>query len=152
MTITRTTRIRALALAAVCAASLGIAACGGDDDETTTPATTDTAPADTAATTTEDTTTTATDTTTTTEDTTDTGAVSGDIREQFDQIVRESLESAAAAGAPIDVDCAVDRLQQVLSNEDVQALIDATESGASPPSDIQQELANAGAECVSTSG
>jgi hypothetical protein len=138
MTITRTTRIRAFALAAVCAASLGIAACGGDDDETTTPTTTtDTAPAD---------------TTTTTEDTTDTGAVSGDIRELFDQIVRESLESAAAAGAPIDVDCAVDRLQQVLSNEDVQALIDATESGGQPPSDIQQELANAGAECVDTSG
>jgi ABC-type oligopeptide transport system substrate-binding subunit len=137
MTITRTTRIRALALAAVCAASLGLAACGGDDDETTTPTTTDPAAAD---------------TTTTTDDTTDTGAVSGDIREQFDQIVRESLESAAAAGAPIDVDCAVDRLQQVLSNEDVQALIDASESGASPPSDIQQELANAGAECVDTSG
>jgi hypothetical protein len=131
MPITRTTRIRALALAAVCAASLGIAACGGDDDETTT-----TTPADTAA----------------TGDTTDTGAVSGDIREQFDQVVRESLESAAAAGAPIDVDCAVDRLQEVLSDEDVQALIDASQSGGSPPSEIQQELAQAGAECVTTSG
>jgi hypothetical protein len=138
MPITRTTRIRALALAAVCAVSFGVAACGGDDDETTATTTT--------------TTTEAADTATTTDDTADTGAVSGEIREQFDQVVRESLESAAAAGAPIDVDCAVDRLQEVLSNEDVQALIDASESGASPPSDIQQELTNAGAECVDTSG
>jgi hypothetical protein len=135
MPITRTTRIRALVLAAVCAASLGVAACGGDDDETTDTATTP-----------------AVDTTDTSADTTDTGAVSGDIREQFDQIVRQSLESAAAAGAPIDVDCAVDRLQEVLSDEDVQALIDASQSGGQPPSDIQQELANAGAECVDTSG
>jgi hypothetical protein len=135
MPITRTTRIRALVLAAVCAASLGVAACGGDDDETT-----------------DTTTTPAVETTDTGAETTDTGAVSGDIREQFDQIVRQSLESAAAAGAPIDVDCAVDRLQEVLSDEDVQALIDASQSGGQPPSDIQQELANAGAECVDTSG
>ena len=135
MSVPRTTRIRALVLAVGCAASLGVAACGGDDETTTT------APAG--------------DTTTTTngETTTDTGgAVSGDVREQFDAIVRQQLESAAAAGAPIDVDCAVERLQEALSDEDVQALIDAAESGGQPPASIQQELANAGAECVDTSG
>ena len=127
MSVTFSNRLRALVLAAVCAASLGLAACG-DDDETTSA-------------------TTPVGTTGTGGDTTG-GAVSGDIREQFDQVVRESLESAAAAGAPIDVDCAVDRLQEVLSDEDVQALIDAQLNGEQPPSDIQNELAQAGADCV----
>ena len=130
MSITRTTRIRALVLAAVCSASLGIAACGGDDDDTAS-------------------TTTPTTGATGASDTTDTGEVSGDIREQFDTVVRQSLEQAAAAGAPIDVDCAVDRLQDALSDEDVQALIDATQNGGQPPGDIQQELAAAGQDCVS---
>jgi hypothetical protein len=127
MSVPRTIRIRALALTAVCAVSLGIAACGDDDETTTTPAA-DTTTAESGE------------------------AVSGDIREQFDEVVRQSLESAAAAGAPIDVDCAVERLQEVLSDEDVQALIDASQAGQAPPSDIQEELASAGAECVSTGG
>ncbi len=132
MSVPRPNRFRALVLALACAASLGIAACGGDDDETTAPTTAPAATTETGA-----------------DTTSDTGAVSSEIREQFDEVVRQSLESAAAAGAPIDVECAIDRLQTALSDEDVQALIDASQSGQQPPSSIQEELANAGAECVS---
>jgi hypothetical protein len=113
------TRLRALALAGACAASLGLLACGGDDDTTST--------------------------TTTTES----QGVSGDIREQFDEAVRQSLETAAANGAPIDVDCAVERLQGALSDDEVQQIVEAFQNGQSPPGSIQQDIASVATECVS---
>jgi hypothetical protein len=132
MSVSSSTRLRALILAAACAASLGLAACGGDDDTTSTT-----------------TTTTPVGETGTGDDTTSSGAVSGDIRDQFDQAVRQSLETAAANGAPIDVDCAVDKLQDALSDDEVQQIVDAFQNGQSPPSSIQQELTGVATECVS---
>ena len=80
--------------------------------------------------------------------TTESGGVSGDIREQFDAAVRQSLETAAANGAPIDVDCAVDKLQAALSDAEVQQIVEAFQSGQTPPSSIQQELSGVAIECV----
>lgn len=132
MSVSTSTRLRALVLAGACAASFGLAACGGDDDTSTTT----TAPP----------TTTGTDDTTTS--TTESGGASGDIREQFDDAVRQSLETAAANGAPIDVDCAVDKLQGALSDDEVQQIVDAFENGQTPPSSIQQEISGVAIECV----
>jgi hypothetical protein len=133
LSVPTSTRLRALVLAGGCAASLGLAACGGDDDTTST---TTTAPA---------TTTESGDATTST---TVAGAVSGDVRQQFDDAVRQSLEAAAASGAPIDVDCAVDKLQAALSDAEVQQIVEAFQNGQTPPSSIQQELSGVAAECV----
>ncbi|MFL5869941.1 MAG: hypothetical protein ACJ75R_02605 [Solirubrobacterales bacterium] len=128
MSVPSSTRLRALVLAAACAASLGLAACGGGDDTSSTP------------------TTTALGATGTGGDTT--GGVSSDIRQQFDDAVRQSLETAAANGAPIDVDCAVEKLQGALSDEEVQQIVDAFQNGQQPPSSIQQDITSAATECV----
>jgi ABC-type glycerol-3-phosphate transport system substrate-binding protein len=125
LSVSTSTRLRALVLAGACAASFGLAACGGDDDTSTTT----TAPP----------TTTGTDDTTTS--TTESGGASGDA-------VRQSLETAAANGAPIDVDCAVDKLQGALSDDEVQQIVDAFENGQTPPSSIQQEISGVAIECV----
>ena len=74
--------------------------------------------------------------------------MSGDVREQFDDAVRQSLETAAASGAPIDVDCAVDKLQAALSDAEVQQIVEAFQNGQTPPSSIQQELSGVAIECV----
>ena len=74
--------------------------------------------------------------------------MAGDIREQFDAAVRQSLETAAANGAPIDVDCAVDKLQGALSDDEVQQIVDAFQNGQAPPSSIQQEISGVAIECV----
>jgi hypothetical protein len=87
------------------------------------------------------------DTTTTT--TTESQGASGDIREQFDEAVRKSLETAAANGAPIDVDCAVEKLQGALSDDEVQQIVEAFQNGQSPPGSIQQDITSVATECVS---
>jgi hypothetical protein len=134
LNVSTTTRLRALVLAGACAASLGLAACGGGDDtssSTTTPAIGATGTGGATSTTSGD-----------------TGGLSGDIRDQFDQAVRQSLETAAANGAPIDVDCAVEKLQSALSDDEVQQIVDAFQNGQSPPSSIQQDIASVATECV----
>jgi basic membrane lipoprotein Med (substrate-binding protein (PBP1-ABC) superfamily) len=128
MSVSPSTRLRALVLAAACAATLGLAACGGGDDTSTTA-----------------TSTAATSSTTTSSDT---GGVSSDIRQQFDDAVRQSLEAAAANGAPIDVDCAVSKLEAALSDDDVQQIVDAFQNGQQPPSSIQQDITSVATECV----
>jgi len=127
MSVSPSTRLRALVLAGACAASLGLAACGGGDDTSSTSSTA------------------ATSSTTTSSDT---GGVSSDIRQQFDDAVRQSLETAAANGAPIDVDCAVSKLQDALSDEEVQQIVDAFQNGQQPPSSIQQDITSVATECV----
>jgi hypothetical protein len=134
LSVSTSSRLRALVLAGACAASLGLAACGGDDD--TTSATTTAPP------------TTTTGTGDATTSTTESGGLSGDIREQFDVAVRQSLETAAANGAPIDVDCAVDKLQAALSDDEVQQIVDAFQNGQPPPSSIQQEISGVAIDCV----
>jgi ABC-type phosphate transport system substrate-binding protein len=129
MSVSASNRFRALVLAAACAASLGIAACGGDDDESST-------------------TTPVADTTGESGSTTDTEGVASDVREQFNDAVRGSLETAAASGSPIDADCAVDRLETELSDEDVQAVIDAVQNGEQPPGTVTEALTNVATECV----
>jgi hypothetical protein len=131
MSVSSSTRLRALVLAVACVTSLGLVACGGGDDTSSTPATTPVGATGTGG------------------DTSSSGAVSGDIRDQFDQAVRQSLETAAANGAPIDVDCAVDKLQDALSDDEVQQIVDAFQNGQSPPSSIQQDITSVATECVS---
>jgi hypothetical protein len=135
------TRVRGLVLAAVCAAALGLAACGDDDDDdATTPATSSTTSTEaletTDTTSTDDTTEDTTDTgETTTEDSDDSG---GDVAD----ILRDQLE---AAGIQSDqADCVIDELESRLSEDSLEELRDATQ----PPQEVIEASQAAAQECL----
>lgn len=120
-----TTRFRAFALAAICAASLGLAACGDDDEDTTSSSTTTPA---TGATGSEST------------DSGDSGAVSAGAIDSL----RSSLE---AQGLPQDqVDCAVAAVEDNISDDDLQAAEDALSAGETP--DILNDAIEAAQSCL----
>ena len=89
-------RLRAIALAAICAASLGVAACGGDDDTTTTTSTAATGATGSGSST--------------------AGAASEELRSQ--------LEGSGIP--PEGVDCIVDALQGELAETSDVASLDLT--------------------------
>ncbi len=139
------TRVRGLVLAAVCAAALGLAACGDDDD--------DDAPA-TEATTTEAESTTDTETTedTTAEDTTEDPAEdeaepaeSEDAVDQNDDIADLLRSQLEAAGVPADqADCVIDELESTLSEETLEELRSAT----TPPQEVIDASTAAAQKCL----
>jgi hypothetical protein len=121
MSVSRTNRIRALVLAGACAASLGIAACGGDDETSTTSTT---APAGATG---------ASGSTTT-----------GEVTANAIDALRSSLESQ---GIPSDqVDCVVDAVQDNVSEEELNQAEEQLQNGQTPQ--VLQQAVQAAQSCV----
>jgi hypothetical protein len=133
MPVSRTTiRLRVLALALGCAAVLGLAACGGDD-ETTSAETTPT-----TATTTE----TSADTTTDASDL-DASALRDAFNQQLLQVLttQEDLTDSEAQ-------CAIDELESSVSDDELkEAIVEAANTGQ-PPQDLIDAGFDAGKECA----
>jgi hypothetical protein len=119
MSVPRTNRLRALVLAAVCSASLGIAACGGDDDtsSTTTPAGATGASGD---------------------------ATTGEVTANAIEALRASLEQQ---GLPSDtVDCVVEEVQNSVSDEELSQAEEQLQNGEQPQ--VLQDAIQAAQSCV----
>ena len=131
-----TTWIRALLLAACCAALLGLAACGGDDGDSTS---TEAASTTTTTTSTDDSGT----TTSIPEDAIDAAALRDEFNKQLLTVLttQQNLTDSQAQ-------CAIDKLEQTVSDEDLKsAIIEAAQSGQ-PPQDLIDAGFNAGKECA----
>ena len=132
-----TSRLRILALLAGCIAILGLAACGGDDETTSSTSSTTTA----TGTTGESSTTTSGDTG---------GDVSGDasaLRDQFNQQLLQVLTTQQNL-TESQAQCAIDELEQSVSDEQLQqAIVEAAQSGQAPQ-DLINEAFDAGAACA----
>jgi hypothetical protein len=127
-------RFRVLALLAGCLAVLGLAACGGGADTTST-ATSSTV---------------STSTTTLSTDTGGTGAPGGvdsaALRDAFNQQLMQVLTTTQGL-TQAQAQCAVDALEQTVSDQQLQqAIEDAAQSGQ-PPKDLINEAFDAGAKC-----
>jgi hypothetical protein len=130
-----TTWIRALLLAACCAAVLGLAACGGDDgDSTSTEAA-------------------STTTTTSTEDSGTTTSIPDDaidasaLRDEFNRQLLTVLTTQQNL-TDSQAQCAIDKLEQTVSDEDLKnAILEAAQTGQ-PPQDLIDAGFNAGKECA----
>ena len=130
-----TTWIRALLLAACCAALLGLAACGGDDgDSTSTEAA-------------------STTTTTSSEDSGTTTSIPDDaidasaLRDEFNKQLLTVLTTQQNL-TDSQAQCAIDKLEQTVSDEDLKAaILEAAQSGQ-PPQDLIDAGFNAGKECA----
>lgn len=129
------TRLRMFLLAAGCAATLGLAACGGDDETTTSSSSTTTPTGATGA---------STDTDTAT--TTDTGDASS-LRDQFNQQLLQVLTTAQGLTQE-QAQCAIDALEESVSDQDLQdAIAEAAQSGE-PPQDLIDAGFDAGQQCA----
>jgi basic membrane lipoprotein Med (substrate-binding protein (PBP1-ABC) superfamily) len=128
-------RRSALALLAACLAVVGLAACGGGDDTTV---------ADTTSTT----------TTSTEASSTDTGSTSAtgnvdasQLRDAFNQQLLQVLTTTQNL-TQAQAQCAIDELENTVSDEELQqAIEDAAQSGQ-PPQDLINEAFDAGAKCA----
>jgi uncharacterized protein YidB (DUF937 family) len=93
---THTMGVRATMAAALCVASLGFAACGGDDDSSS--------------------------------DSADSGATGASGSEEtVGDLVRGQMEAAGISDE--DADCVVDKINETVSEEDLQEVIDQAEEG-----------------------
>jgi ABC-type oligopeptide transport system substrate-binding subunit len=135
-TSTTTTRLRALAMIAGLVAVLGLGACGGDDETTSTSTSS---------------TTVATDSTET--ESTDPGTTTGDIpdasalRDQFNQQLLQVLTTTQNL-TQSQAQCAIDELEQSVSDQELQdAIVEAAQSGQ-PPQDLIDSAFQAGAQCA----
>ncbi|MFI5122536.1 MAG: hypothetical protein ACHQJ5_06535 [Vicinamibacteria bacterium] len=131
-----TTRLRVLALIAGCVAILGLAACGGGDETTSSSSTT-------------------TPTETTGADSTDstTSVDTGDLpdasvlRDQFNQQLLQVLTTTQNL-TQAQAQCAIDELEQSVSDEELQqAIVEAAQTGQ-PPQDLIDSAFDAGAQCA----
>ncbi len=134
------TRLRAFAAVAATIAALGFAACGDDDDQTTTEA---------EATTTESTT--ADETTTTEETTTEADGIdTGDpdaLRDAFNQQLLQVLTTQQGLSRA-QAQCAIDELEDSVSDEEIQqGIVEAAQSGK-PPQDLIDAGFDAGQACA----
>ena len=130
-----TTWIRALLLAACCAALLGLAACGGDDgDSTSTEAA-------------------STTTTTSSEDSGTTTSIPDDaidasaLRDEFNKQLLTVLTTQQNL-TDSQAQCAIDKLEQTVSDEDLKAAILEAAQSQQPPQDLIDAGFNAGKECA----
>ena len=131
-----TTWIRALLLAAGCAALLGLAACGSDDGDSTS---TEAASTTTTTTSTQDSGT----TTSIPEDAIDAAALRDEFNKQLLTVLttQQNLTDSQAQ-------CAIDKLEETVSDEDLKsAIIEAAET-KQPPQDLIDAGFNAGKECA----
>jgi len=136
MTNSPLTRLRILALLAGCIAVLGLAACGGGDDTT-------------SSTTTSTTTTETTGETSSATSGTDTGDVpdASALRDQFNQQLLQVLTTQQNL-TQSQAQCAIDELEQSVSDEQLQqAILDAAQSGEAPQ-DLIDKAFDAGAACA----
>ncbi len=118
--------IRALILTGVCAATLGLAACGDDEEEATTP------------------TTEAEATTSTTEE--EATALESDdpevLREQFNAALRETLTTTQGLSES-QADCAIAELEDTITDDVLQEL---SETGT-VSAEVQEAAVDAGIAC-----
>jgi ABC-type oligopeptide transport system substrate-binding subunit len=129
------TRLRMLLLAAGCAAVLGLAACGGDDD--TSPTTSSTVP-----------------TGATGASSTDTGSTDGDIssgdiseiRDAFNQQLLQVLTTTEGL-TQSQAQCAIDALEESVSDDDLQAALEEAAQTGQPPQDLIDAGFQAGQDC-----
>ena len=129
------TRLRMLLLAAGCTAVLGLAACGGDDETSTT----STVP--TGATGTE-----STDTGDTTPTDLDTGDA-GDLRDAFNEQLLTVLTTTQGLSQS-QAQCAIDALEDSVSDDDLQAAIEEAAQTGEPPQDLIDAGFEAGQQCA----
>jgi hypothetical protein len=128
-----TTWIRALLLAACCAALLGLAACGGGDDSTSTEAAS--------------TTTSSTDDSATTTSIPDDAIDAAALRDEFNRQLLTVLTTQQNL-TDSQAQCAIDKLEESVSDEDLKnAIIEAAETNQ-PPQDLIDAGFNAGKECA----
>jgi hypothetical protein len=123
------TRLRMLLLAAGCTAVLGLAACGGDDEEPTS--TTSTVP-----------------TGATGEATTgdiDTGDA-GDLRDQFNTQLLQVLTTTQGL-TEAQAQCAIDALEESVSDDELQSAIEEAAQTGEPPQDLIDAGFDAGQQC-----
>jgi hypothetical protein len=132
------TRLRALLLAAGCAAVLGLAACGGDDDSSTTTSTTIPAGATGVST--------SADGETTSSSTTATGDASA-LRDAFNQQLIQVLTTSQGL-TQSQAECAINELENSVSDQQLQdAITEAAQTGQ-PPKDLIDAGFAAGQQCA----
>ena len=112
------TRLRAIALAAICAGTLGVAACGDDDEETT-----------------------ATDAATETTETE--SADVSEVRAQFNEQLRQVLITQNDLTEE-QADCAIDLLNETIDDAQIE---EANTTGA-PSDEVLEAAFDAGVECA----
>ena len=118
-----------LLLAAGCTAVLGLAACGDDDEPTTTSTTVPTGATGDA----------------TTGDV-DTGDVSA-LRDQFNQQLLQVLTTTQGL-TETQAECAIDALEESVSDDELQAAIEEAASTGEPPQDLIDAGFEAGQSCA----
>ena len=128
-----TSRLRMLLVAAGCTAVLGLAACGGDDEESTTTAapTTGATGAETTETPTGD---------------IDTGDA-GDLRDQFNEQLLQVLTTAQGL-TESQAQCAIDALEESVSDDELQSAIEEAAATGEPPQDLIDAGFEAGQQCA----
>jgi hypothetical protein len=117
-------RIRSVALATAAAASLALGACGDGDDTTAS--------------------------TSSTETTTTTAANGGDasaLREQFNRALLGVLTEAQDL-TKSQAECAIDQLDDSLSDADIQSAVQSASSGGGVPQDVLDAAFDAGQACA----
>ncbi len=125
------TRLRMLLLAAGCTAVLGLAACGGDDEEPTSSTTVSTGA--------------------TGEATTDTGDIdtgdASELRDQFNQQLLEVLTTAQGL-TESQAQCAIDALEESVTDDELQSAIEEAAQTGEPPQDLIDAGFEAGQGCA----
>ena len=122
------TRLRMLLLAAGCTAVLGLAACGDDEEPTSSSTTVPTGATGEA----------------TTGDI-DTGDV-GDLRDQFNQQLLQVLTTTQGLTEG-QAQCAIDALEESVSDDELQSAIEEAASTGEPPQDLIDASFDAGQQC-----
>lgn len=135
------TRLRALLLAAGCAAVLGLAACGGGNDSSTTTSSTIPAGATGASSTVGGSTTDSTTTSTTG------GTDSAALRDQFNQALAQVLISQQGL-TQSQAQCAIKELDQSVSDTDLQSAIQQMAQNGTPPQSLIDSAFQAGKDCA----
>ena len=119
-------RIRALVLTGVCAATLGLAACGDEEEESTAPTT------EAEAT-----------TSTTEEEATELESDDPEVlREQFNAALRETLTTTQDL-SDAQAECAIEELQEIITDDVLQGL---SETGT-VSAEVQEAAVDAGITC-----
>jgi hypothetical protein len=125
------TRLRMLLLAAGCTAVLGLAACGDDEEPTTSSTTVPTGATGEATTDTGD---------------LDTGDASA-LRDQFNQQLLQVLTTSQGL-TDSQAQCAIDALEESVSDDELQAAIEEAASTGEPPQDLIDAGFEAGQSCA----
>jgi hypothetical protein len=126
--------LRVLVPIAACVAVLGLAACGDDEETTSSPATVPTE--------------------TTDAETTDAGDTdSGDLpdasalREQFNQQLLQVLTTTQNL-TQAQAECAIEELESTVSDDELQQAIEEAAETGQPPQDLIDSAFDAGASCA----